>query len=123
MSINRRSFAKNTLAATVSFSLSSLAVSGSVNKNKKTDKLKILCIGGHPDDPESGCGGTFAKLSNDGHLVSVIYLTRGEGGIIGMPNDKARRIRTKEAEAACQILNVKPIFAGQIDGATIVNNE
>lgn len=123
MSINRRSFAKNTLAATVSLSLSSLAVSGNVNKNIKNGKLKILCVGGHPDDPESGCGGTLAKFSGEGHSVSVIYLTRGEGGIIGMPNDEAATIRTKEAEAACHVLNAKPIFAGQIDGATIVNNE
>ena len=24
---------------------------------------KIVCVGGHPDDPESGCGGTLARYA------------------------------------------------------------
>ena len=42
--------------------------------------------------------------------------------ICGECGDK-RNIQTKEIEEACNILNAKPIFAGQIDVATIVNNE
>ncbi len=26
--------------------------------------LKVVCVGGHPDDPESGCGGTLARTRN-----------------------------------------------------------
>jgi LmbE family N-acetylglucosaminyl deacetylase len=26
-------------------------------------KLKVVCVGGHPDDPESGCAGTLARHS------------------------------------------------------------
>jgi N-acetylglucosamine malate deacetylase 1 len=85
--------------------------------------LKIVCIGAHPDDPESGCGGTLAKFTNAGHEVTIIYLTRGEAGIPGKTHDEAAAIRTKEAIAACQILKAKPVFAGQIDGDSIVNND
>ena len=44
-------------------------------------KLSVACVGAHPDDPESGCGGTLARYSEAGHRVTVIYLTRGERGI------------------------------------------
>jgi len=86
-------------------------------------KMKIVCVGGHPDDPESGCGGTIAKFSELGHDVTVIYLTRGEAGINGKSHDEAARIRTQEAVAACKILNAKAVFAGEIDGDGIVNND
>jgi LmbE family N-acetylglucosaminyl deacetylase len=83
---------------------------------------KIVCVGGHPDDPESGCGGTLAKLSALGHAVTIIYLTTGEAGINGVNHDEAARIRKQEAINACQVLNCKPVFAGQIDGDTVVSN-
>jgi len=80
--------------------------------------LKIVCVGGHPDDPESGCGGILARYADAGHKVVVIYLTRGERGIAGKSNDAAASIRTAECETACKILNAKAVFAGQIDGST-----
>jgi LmbE family N-acetylglucosaminyl deacetylase len=42
---------------------------------------KIVCVGGHPDDPESGCGGTLARYAALGASVTIVYLTRGEAGI------------------------------------------
>jgi LmbE family N-acetylglucosaminyl deacetylase len=83
--------------------------------------LKIVCVGGHPDDPESGCGGTLARYAEQGHQVTLLYLTRGEAGIPGKTHDEAAKIRTVEALEACKILNAKPLFAGQIDGSTEYN--
>jgi len=83
--------------------------------------LNIVCVGGHPDDPESGCGGTLARYSERGHRVTTIYLTRGEAGIPGKSHSEAAAIRTAECVAASKILGVKPLFAGQVDGATIVD--
>ncbi len=85
--------------------------------------LRVVCVGGHPDDPESGCGGTLARYVEAGHSVSVIYLTRGEAGIRGKSASEAAAIRTAEAEKACKILGAKPVFAGQIDGATELNRK
>jgi LmbE family N-acetylglucosaminyl deacetylase len=90
---------------------------------KSAAKKKIVCVGGHPDDPESGCGGTLAVLANAGHDVTIIYLTTGEAGIPGTSHDDAARIRKQEAINACKILNCKPVFAGQIDGDTVVSND
>jgi LmbE family N-acetylglucosaminyl deacetylase len=92
-------------------------------KDSSLEKLKIVCVGGHPDDPESGCGGTLAKLAASGHEVTIIYLTRGEAGIPGKSQKESADIRTREAEAACAIIKAKAVFAGQIDGDTIVNND
>jgi LmbE family N-acetylglucosaminyl deacetylase len=82
--------------------------------------LKIVCVGAHPDDPESGCGGTLARYAALGHAVTIVYLTRGERGITGKSLDDAARIRTAECEAACRIIGASPKFFGQIDGATEV---
>ena len=81
-------------------------------------KLKIIVAGAHPDDPESGCGGTMALFAAAGHEVVSAYLTRGEAGIQGKSNDEAAKIRTEEALKACKILNVRAEFLGQIDGSS-----
>src|SRR5262249_50907594 len=66
-------------------------------------KLNVVCVGGHPDDPETGCGATLARYSARGHNVTIIYLTRGEAGIKGKTHEEAARIRTEEASKACRI--------------------
>ncbi|HZT31069.1 MAG TPA: PIG-L deacetylase family protein [Bryobacteraceae bacterium] len=84
-------------------------------------RLRVVCVGGHPDDPESGCGGTLARYAEQGHSVTIIYLTRGEAGIPGKSAAESAAIRSAEAEKACRILGARPVFAGQIDGATEFN--
>ena len=84
-------------------------------------RLRIVVAGAHPDDPETGAGGTMARYSSLGHDVVSLYLTRGEAGIRGKSQEEAARIRTAEAEEACHILGARPIFAGQVDGATEVD--
>jgi LmbE family N-acetylglucosaminyl deacetylase len=79
---------------------------------------RIVCVGAHPDDPESGMGGTIAKYISEGHQVTIIYLTTGEAGIPELSHKKAAEIRKKEAECANEVLGTKSIFLGQIDGAT-----
>ena len=86
-------------------------------------RLTVVCVGAHPDDPESGCGGTLARYAALGHDVTIVYFTRGERGITGTSLDEAARIRTAEAEAACKIIGAKPLFFGQIDGATEVTKD
>lgn len=117
---SRRSFVKAGAAG-----LGLLTLPGILQARPQTqaEKKKVVCFGGHPDDPESGCGGTLAKLVNMGHEVTIIYLTTGEAGIEGKTHDQAAAIRKQEAINACAVLKVKPVFAGQIDGATIMDNE
>ncbi|HTE32107.1 MAG TPA: PIG-L deacetylase family protein [Chryseolinea sp.] len=85
------------------------------------NKLKIVCVGAHPGDPEFGCGGTMAKYADAGHSVTFIYITRGEASDPDKTHSEMASARTREAEAACSILKAKAIFAGQIDGATVLD--
>ena len=119
---SRREFMKNTGALGLGLvTLPSLV--NNAGRERPVEKKKIVCVGGHPDDPESGCGGTLAKLRNAGHEVTIIYLTTGEAGIPGKSHDEAAAIRKQEAINACKVLDAKPVFAGQIDGDSVVNND
>src|SRR5947209_4811847 len=81
-------------------------------------QLNIVCVGAHPDDPETGCGGTLARLANEGHRVSIVYLTRGEAGIRNGHGSVTSQIRTAEAQRGSILLGAQPYFADQIDGKT-----
>jgi LmbE family N-acetylglucosaminyl deacetylase len=79
-------------------------------------KLKIVVTGGHPGDPECGCGGSIARFGDLGHEVTILYLNRGEGYCGGAPLSRCASIRTAEAREACRILKARAVFADQIDG-------
>ena len=99
-----------------------LAAAGAAEPQAKdAEKLKVVAVGAHPDDSESGCGGTMALYADAGHEVVSVYLTRGEAGIPGMSYEEAGRLRTAEAEEACGILGARAAYLGQVDGATEVN--
>lgn len=91
------------------------------NPSGSQRRLKVLVAGGHPGDPEYGCGGTIARYAAMEHEVILLYLNRGEGGIPGKSPAEAGAIRSAEAERASRILNARPIFAGQVDGQSEVN--
>ena len=90
---------------------------------QKRDKKKIMVIGAHPDDAETSAGGTICLLTDVGHEVVSVYLTKGHAGIRGKSHEEAAAIREKEAIAACAVMNARPLFLTQIDGNTEVNRE
>jgi LmbE family N-acetylglucosaminyl deacetylase len=83
---------------------------------------KVIVTGGHPGDPEYGCGGTIAELANHGCDVVLLYLNEGEpeGFAASHPN-QPKGTRVAEARKACEILKARPAFAKQIDGSAIVD--
>jgi LmbE family N-acetylglucosaminyl deacetylase len=113
--LSRRDFMQRSLGATAA---AVLPIPDARAEEAPSAPLSIVCVGAHPDDPESGCGGTLARYTAAGHSVKIVYLTRGERGIDGKSLEEAARIRTLEAEAACIALGATPLFAGQIDGDT-----
>ncbi len=84
-------------------------------------KLKVIVTGGHPGDPEYGCGGTIARYSDLGHEVVLLYLNKGDGA--GNPSNHPGPDRVAEASKACEILKARPAFAGQIDGQAIIDRD
>lgn len=79
-------------------------------------KAKIVFTGGHPGDPEYGCGGTIARLTSLGHEVVLLYMNDGAW----MQTSSA--VRLAEAKKACEILKARPAYANQINGHAIVDN-
>ena len=79
-------------------------------------KLKIIVTGGHPGDPEYGCGGTVARFTALGHEVVLLYLNDG-----GWPPTSSIA-RIAEARRACEILKARPVYAGQANGHAVVDN-
>jgi N-acetylglucosamine malate deacetylase 1 len=78
-------------------------------KSGPQKRLRVVVLGAHPDDPESGCGGLIAMLTRAGHEVVVGYTTcyRGDRKI---GNEPEAQVRRREAAAACRILGAKPHF-------------
>lgn len=120
--LGRRTLIKNTAALGLFYPLSKVS-NAPLKSDAQKNKLSIVCVGAHPDDPESGCGGTLCKYALEGHVVSIVYLTRGEAGIEGKTHEEAARTRTAEAEAACKIIGATPYFLGQTDGDTFFNKK
>ena len=90
------------------------AQSGSAEAGRK---LKIIVTGGHPGDPEYGCGGTVAQFTALGHEVVLLYLNNGAWPPTPAPT------RVAEATKACEILKARPAYAGQTNGHAVVDND
>ncbi len=84
-------------------------------------KLKLIVTGGHPGDPEYGCGGTIARYTDLGHDVALLYLNRGEWPPSAAKNAGVARVL--EATKACEILKARPLFAGQVNSKAVVDSE
>jgi len=118
-SVTRRSFMKQSGAALAAPLLMAAVAPPLVLAGADTGRvLRIVCVGGHPDDPESGCAGTLSRYAILGHAVTIVYLTRGERGIRDKGLDESGSVRAAESENACRIMGAKPVFFGQTDGAT-----
>jgi LmbE family N-acetylglucosaminyl deacetylase len=85
-------------------------------------RLRIVVAGGHPGDPEYGCGGTVARYTDLGHAVTLLYLNRGEKTCPATESDPGSAVRVLEASKACEILKAQPRFAGQCDAHAVVDS-
>jgi N-acetylglucosamine malate deacetylase 1 len=119
MSISRRTILRSAAAG---FPLAA-ALTAAQGRGSESQRLKIVFTGGHPGDPECGCGGTIARYTDLGHEVVLLYMNRGEAFCEGAGSRDCGVVRTAEAEKACQILKARAAFAGQHDAHSIVDNQ
>lgn len=61
--------------------------------------VDAVFIGAHPDDVEMICGGTVAKMVDQGYRVAIVDMTRGEMGTRGTPE-----VRAAEAQQSADLL-------------------
>lgn len=82
--------------------------------------MKVLAIAAHPDDETIFAGGFLAKLAEDGHELTLLMVTRGEGGEVGVPpvglKSSLGEYREREARGAAAALGARDIrFLGYTD--------
>ena len=70
--------------------------------------MNILAIGAHPDDIELGCLGTLLKHVSEGHRVSTLTLSDGQGG------NAPSHIRRSEARSLGLTVPYAKIYHGDI---------
>ena len=118
MSVTRRDLLvrAGTAAGTAVSSVALDVFSVRAEPQARPSPLKVVVCGGHPGDPEYGCGGTVARLTALGHRVALLYLNNGAWP----PTPAATRMA--EAAKACEILKAKPLYADQENGHAIVDN-
>ena len=75
--------------------------------------MRILIVAAHPDDETLGCGGTMARLVNEGHEIFIVIL--GEGVTSRYNSQDAASQSEKEAlhdncRKVADLMNVKDLF-------------
>lgn len=72
--------------------------------------MNILAIFAHPDDEAYGPGATLARYALTGHRVSLVTLTRGEAGSLGickeLPPAEVAEMRSQELRCAAKALHL-----------------
>ena len=67
------------------------------------EPLDVIAVGAHPDDVEIGCGGTLARMVQQGFRVGIVDLTDGEP----TPLSPGPEVRLQEAQEAARLLGVQ----------------
>jgi LmbE family N-acetylglucosaminyl deacetylase len=74
----------------------------------------VLGIFAHPDDESLACGGTLARLADEGARVVVICASRGEAGSVSdaslIADCDLGLVRTRELRAAAAVLGVSEVL-------------
>jgi LmbE family N-acetylglucosaminyl deacetylase len=89
------------------------------SKPRAKSKPPVLIVAAHPDDEALGCGGSMARLADEGAAVHVHFLadgvgarSGGPGGRAGGPDAKALKARRGAALKACDILGAASVTFG-----------
>ena len=96
--------------AILTFSITSVA-----QQAKQNEKLHIIVIGAHPDDPDK-VGGTAYKWAQLGHDVLMVSLTNGDAGHQSLKPEELAERRREEARRAGEVIGVRYITLDNHDG-------
>jgi LmbE family N-acetylglucosaminyl deacetylase len=93
-----------------------MAISNPVFSQQQTgDKLHIIIIGAHPDDPDE-MGGSAYKWAQLGHDVLMVSLTNGDAGHQSIKAAELAKIRREEARRAGEVIGIRYITLDNHDG-------
>lgn len=71
--------------------------------------MKVLVLAPHPDDETLGCGGTIARLADEGHEVVIGLMTGPGEDEHPLYQPAGFKLIRKEMAAACKLLGVARI--------------
>lgn len=86
-----------------------------ISQSNSGDRLHVVIIGAHPDDPEKS-GGTAYKWALSGAEVLMVSLTNGDAGHQSLSRKKLAKIRREEARKAGEAIGVRYITLDNHDG-------
>ena len=69
--------------------------------------LRLLVLGAHPDDAEFHSGGLATIYAQRGHVVKMVSVTNGAAGHHQLPAIELAQRRSKEAEAAGNVIGAR----------------
>lgn len=104
-----------TLLILIQVAIMVLLSAETATQNSKDEKLNIIVIGAHPDDPDK-VGGTAYKWAQMGHNVLLVSLTNGDAGHQSIKAKELARIRREEARRAGEVIGVRYITLDNHDG-------
>lgn len=84
-------------------------------QDKQNQKLHVIIIGAHPDDPDE-VGGTAYKWAQLGYDVLMVSLTNGDAGHQSIKAEELAKIRREEARKAGEVIGVRYITLDNHDG-------
>lgn len=76
--------------------------------------MKYLFIGAHPDDIEFSCGGTMARLVDEGHDVYMMVMTGGGASLSGNVNERICEQHLSYGQSGCKGLFILDYEDGAI---------
>ena len=82
----------------------------------KTEPLRILVIGAHPDDCALKAGGITALYRDAGHKVKFVSVTNGDAGHHRVPPAELAAIRKAETNAVAAMMGIEYEILGNRDG-------
>src|SRR6476660_7003035 len=87
-------------------------------------RLKVVVVGAHVDEPQSGCGGTSARYADLAHDVVELSLTRGDSESIAaslhMPPQELAAKRYADAQRSCALLQCRLVALHYVNRGTEV---
>jgi LmbE family N-acetylglucosaminyl deacetylase len=70
------------------------------------ERLRVLVIGAHPDDPDFACGGTAIMWAAAGHVVKFVSTTNGDTGHHAIGGIELARRRQAEARSSAAVAGI-----------------
>jgi N-acetylglucosamine malate deacetylase 1 len=77
---------------------------------------RVLAVVAHPDDAELLCAGTLARARQDGAMIAISVLCRGDKGQPERPIANLVSVRRREMSASARLLGAELFLGGFADG-------